>query len=37
MRGIDSDGYLAMVKTLFREIGLEKDLDLLRDFRAQSA
>jgi class 3 adenylate cyclase/ABC-type cobalamin transport system ATPase subunit len=37
LRGLGSDGYLAKAETLFREIGLEKDLVLLRDFRAQSA
>lgn len=37
MRGINSDGYLTRAETLFREIGLEKDLQMLQDFRTQPA
>jgi class 3 adenylate cyclase/tetratricopeptide (TPR) repeat protein len=37
MRGIDSDGYLARAENLFREIGLEKDLEMLHEFRGQPA
>jgi hypothetical protein len=37
LRGLGSDGYLSKAETLFREIGLEKDLELLQDFRARSA
>ncbi len=33
MRGIDSEAYLGWADALFSEIGLEKDLDTLREIR----
>jgi class 3 adenylate cyclase/tetratricopeptide (TPR) repeat protein len=36
MRGVDSDGYLVKAEVLFREIGLERDLELLEEVRRSS-
>jgi hypothetical protein len=33
MRGIDSDGYLSRAETLFRELGLDRDLAMLEEVR----